>query len=469
MVEIEPLEYLDATVRVPGSKSYTQRAMVIAALAEGESVLHDPLLSEDTLHLAEALRLLGAEVWTEGSRMAIRGTGGRIVAPQRAIDLGSNGTGMRLLAGMAALGAGPIVLTGGPRLCERPMKPLLEALAAQGARIETDRDSGYPPVTICGGRLAGGKIVLKNIGSSQYVSSLLIAAPFAAADTAIILEGRIPSLPYIALTAETMEAFGAAVAHDGADRYLIRRGLGYRGREWRIEGDCSSASYFFLAAALLKGRIRVENVDPRSRQGDVGFLKILERLGCTVVWRESFVEVRGGEMPAGEMIFDLGNMPDIVPTLAVLCALRPGRSFIRNIAHLRLKECDRLEALTNELAKAGIATEAVGEDLAITGGTPHGARIATYDDHRIAMSFAILGLAVPGIGIENPACVGKSFPGFWTALEGLREGAASSSRPEEGPRKSDDPGKDLKSAHKDYRRIARSNHDFHKQRERMTT
>ncbi len=431
MIAIEPLGTPDAAVRVPGSKSYTQRAMVIAALAEGESVLRDPLLSEDTLLLAEALRLLGAEVRTEGAEMTVRGTGGRIAAPQRAIDLGNNGTAMRLLAGMASLGEGPIVLTGGRRLCERPMKPLLEALAAQGSGSRRTRTADTPRCTIRGGRLRGGKVVLRDIGSSQYVSSLLIAAPFAVGDTAIVLEGRIPSLPYIALTVETMGAFGAAVAHDGEGRYLVGSGQRYRGRGYRIEGDVSSASYFFLAASLLKGRIRVENIDPRTRQGDIGFLKILERLGCTVIRGDRCVEVRGGELPAGDMAFDLGEMPDIVPTLAVLCALRPGRSLIRNVAHLRLKECDRLEALVNELGKTGIAAEVIGEDLAITGGIPRGARIGTYDDHRIAMSFAILGLAVPGMEIEGEECVGKSFPGFWAALEGLRGRAVPSPQPEE--------------------------------------
>ena len=452
MIAIEPLGTPDAVVRVPGSKSYTQRAMVIAALAEGESVLRDPLLSEDTLLLAEALRLLGAEVRTEGAQMIVRGTGGRIAAPQRRIDLGNNGTAMRLLAGMASLGEGPIVLTGRRRLCERPMKPLLEALAAQGIGIETDRDRGYPPVTIRGGRLAGGKIVLRDIGSSQYVSSLLIAAPFAAGDTSIVLEGRIPSLPYIALTVETMGAFGAEVAHDGEGRYLVRNALRYRGRGYRIEGDVSSASYFFLAASLLKGRIRVENIEPRTRQGDIGFLKIMEGLGCTVIRGDRSMEVRGGELPAGEMAFDLGQMPDIVPTLAVLCALRPGRSLIRNVAHLRLKECDRLEALVNELGKTGITAEVIGEDLAITGGIPRGGRIETYNDHRIAMSFAILGLAVPGMEIEGEECVGKSFPGFWAALEGLRRRAVPSPQPEEGSHMLDYLGTDFKSVPRGSRR-----------------
>jgi len=419
MMAIRPLGGLDAVVRMPGSKSYTQRAMVIAALAEGESLLRDPLLSEDTLGLAGALRLLGADVRTTDAEMIIRGAGGKIARPPHELQLGNNGTAIRLLAGMVSLGEGPLVLTGNRRLCERPMKPLLDALADLGAAIHTDGEMGYPPVTIRGGRLRGGEVTLRDIGSSQYVSSLLIAAPFAATETVIVLEGGIPSLPYIALTLETMAAFGVKVRTEGAGRYAIPCGQRYQAREYRVEGDASSASYFFLAAALLPGRIRVENVDPRTRQGDIGFLAILERLGGTILRGERYVEVRGGELPAGEMDFDLGEMPDIVPTLAVLSALRPGRSVIRNVAHLRLKESDRLSALATELRKTGIAVEEVADGLVIHGGTPSGARIETYNDHRIAMVFAILGLAVPGMEIEGEACVGKSFPGFWKTLAGL--------------------------------------------------
>jgi len=206
---------------------------------------------------------------------------------------------------------------------------------------------------------------------------------------------------------------------DGAERYSVKSGQRYTGREYRIEGDVSSASYFLLAAALLKGRIRVENINPRTAQGDIAFLTILERLGNTILRGEHHVEVRGGELPAGEMDFDLGEVPDIVPTLAVLCALRPGRSVIRNVAHLRLKESDRLAALAIELRKTGITVEELADGLVIHGGRPRGARIETYNDHRIAMGFAVLGLAVPGMEIEGENCVGKSFPGFWQTLEGL--------------------------------------------------
>ena len=419
MLEIKPLSGLDASVRAPGSKSYTQRAMIIAALAEGESRLRDVLISEDTGLLADALRAIGAGVLTEGRDMIVAGTAGKIVRPARPIHLGNNGTALRLLAGVASLGEGPFVLTGDSRLCERPLKPLLEALDSLGVKSYTDGGRGYPPVTIAGGGLLGGEAILRDIGSSQFVSSLLIAAPFAGADTSIVLDGEIPSLPYVALTTETMEAFGVRVLSNGNGRYVVKSGQRYRGRDYRIEGDLTSASYFFLAAALLKGRIRVENIDPRTRQGDIGFLNILEELGCDCRRGELHVEVQGGELPGGEMSFDLGAMPDLAPTLAVLCAVRPGRSLIRNIAHLRLKECDRLAALVTELRRTGIDAEELPDGISIAGGKPRGAVIETYNDHRIAMSFAILGLAVPGMRIAGATCVGKSFPGFWAALEGL--------------------------------------------------
>ena len=419
MVEIKPLDRLDATVRIPGSKSYTQRAMVIAALAEGESLLRGVLLSEDTRLLAEALRDLGAGVRTEGIDMIIRGNGGKPVRPPQDIRLGNNGTAIRLLAGAVSLGEGPFVLTGDRRLRERPLKPLLSALTALGIEARTEGERGYPPVTIRGGGLRGGEVVLRNIESSQFVSALLIAAPFAAGDVTIVLQGRVPSLPYVALTVETMEAFGAAVLSDGAERYAVKSGQRYTGREYRIEGDVSSASYFLLAAALLKGRIRVENINPRTAQGDIAFLTLLERLGCRVLRGENHIEIEGGDLPGGEMTFDLGAMPDMAPTLAVLSAVRPGRTLIRNVAHLRLKESDRLAALVNELGKTGIGAEELADGLAVNGGIPRGAAIETYNDHRIAMSFAVLGLAVPGMRIDGEECVGKSFPGFWRVLEEL--------------------------------------------------
>ena len=300
--------------------------MVIAALAEGESRLTEVLIAEDTTILARALEALGAQIRTEGTTMLVRGTGGRLARPSQEIHLGNNGTAMRLLTGAASLSEGPIVLTGDPRLRKRPLKPLLDALATFRVETRTEGGLGYPPVTIRGGRLRGAEVHLRDIESSQYVSALLIVAPFASGEVNIFLKGRIPSLPYIALTVETMGVFGVNVALDGAGHYVVKSGQHYRGREYRIEGDVSSASYFFLAAALLKGGMRVENINPRTSQGDIGFLALLERLGCRVIREENAVEIAGGEMPGGEMSFDLRAMPDMVPTLAALAALRPGRT-----------------------------------------------------------------------------------------------------------------------------------------------
>ena len=432
MVEIRPLESLNATVRIPGSKSYTQRAMVIAALAEGESRLRDVLIAEDTDHLAVALGALGANIRKDGKDMIVAGTGGKIAPPSREIHLGNNGTAMRFLAGMASLGKGRTILTGDGRLCERPMKPLLDALRDLGAMSQTDGGLGFPPVTILGGGIRGGKTVMRDIESSQYVSSLLIAAPFATGDVTLVLEGKIPSLPYVALTIEAMAEFGVRVIEEGPGRYMVPGGQRYRAREYRIEGDVSSASYF-LAAALLKGRICLENINPQTRQGDIRFLDILERLGARVERREGLISMAGGEMPPGEMTFDMGGMPDLVPTLAVLSAMRPGRTLIRNVAHLRVKESDRLAVLSKELGRTGIVVKELADGLAITGGNPQGSLIQTYNDHRIAMAFAVLGLAVPGMKIADEGCVGKSFPGFWEAWEGLyRNGRAPSAGVEIG-------------------------------------
>ena len=417
-MEIRPLEHLDATVRIPGSKSYTQRAMVIASLAEGESRLRDVLIAEDTDLLAVALGALGANIRRDGRDMIVAGTGEKIAHTSREIHLGNNGTAMRLLAGMASLGKGRTILRGDGRLCERPMKPLLDALRDLGVLSQTDGGLGFPPVTILGGGLKGGKTVLRDIESSQYVSSLLIAAPFAAGDVTLVLEGKIPSLPYVALTIETMGEFGVRVIEEGPGCYVVPSGQRYRAHEYRIEGDVSSASYFF-AAALFKGRIRVENINPQTRQGDIRFLDILERLGSRVQRGDGQISVTGGGMTPGEMTFDMGGMPDMVPTLAVLSAMRPGRTFIRNVAHLRLKESDRLAVLLKELGRTGIVVKELADGLAITGGNPQGSLIQTYNDHRIAMAFAVLGLAVPGMRISGEGCVGKSFPGFWEAMEGL--------------------------------------------------
>ena len=419
MREIETLRTLDATVRIPGSKSFTQRALVIASLAEGESLLQNPLLSEDSTYLMEALKDLGAGIRIEGKDVRVTGTGGQLKNPGKIIYLGNNGTAMRFLTSLVSLGEGEYTLVGTERLCQRPIGALVEALRSLGVEARTRGEDGFPPVVVNAGGLPGGTVVFKDIVSSQFVSSLLICSPYAREETVIDLEGSVRSYPYLEMTKEVMEAFGVPVHQDRPDRFRISERERYRSREYRVEGDASSASYFFLAAAICRGRVRVENLNPGTRQGDIGFLDVLEKLGCRVIRGDNWVEVLGGDLNRGEYTFDLGNLPDMVPTLAVLSARRLGRTLIRNVSHLRLKESDRLKALATELRKTGIQAREIEDGLAIEGGPAKGAAIETYEDHRLAMSFAILGLAVPGISIQNPDCVGKSFPDFWEKLGGL--------------------------------------------------
>lgn len=417
--DISPLAHVDAVVSLPGSKSYTQRALVIAALAKGTSILDHPLLSEDTRHLVEALRAMGTQISVEGDKINVKGTDGRLLAPSRPLYLGNNGTALRLLTTFAALGQGIFTLTGDPRLCERPIQPLLEALRTLGVDARSRNDAGLPPVVLHSNGIKGGRVVLRDIESSQYVSSLLISAPYMRQGLDLELAGHIPSLPYVDMTLETMKAFGQETTSPALYRYLVQGSGGYEGRPYRVEGDVSSASYFFLAAALTKGRIRVENVNPQTLQGDMGLVPLMERLGVTVIRGDHWIELRGGPLVSGEYCFDLGDMPDMVPTFAVLSAFRPGRTIITHVSHLRHKESNRLAAMTTELNRVGIRAEETEDGLLIDGGRPHGAEIETYNDHRIAMSFAILGLVTPGIRIRNSACVGKSFPEFWETLEKL--------------------------------------------------
>jgi 3-phosphoshikimate 1-carboxyvinyltransferase len=418
-MEIKPLKDFNATVSVPGSKSYTQRALIIAALADGQSLLENALIAEDTGYVIEALQSLGSDITSKEKDLVVIGIGGHPGNPGKEIYLGNNGTAMRLLTSVVALGEGAFTLTGSPRLRQRPIKPLLDALTIMGVDARTKNKDGYPPVIVHAHGLRGGKVTFTDIESSQYISALLISAPFAESDTVIELRGKIPSLPYVEVTVDVMKAFGVEAIKQPSRRYVVKSGQRYRGSRYCIEGDCSSASYFFLAAALCKGKIRVRHINPQTLQGDIEILPIMERLGCTVIRGKDWVEVKGGELASGEYTFDLGAMPDMVPTLAVLAAVRPGRTIITNCSHLRLKESNRLEALATELSKIGVKAEERSDGLVIEGDSPHGAAIATYNDHRIAMSFAVLGLAIPGIEIQDENCVDKSFPGFWDELKKL--------------------------------------------------
>jgi 3-phosphoshikimate 1-carboxyvinyltransferase len=416
MIEIHPIRRLKAAVSVPGSKSYTQRALLAAALAAGTSRLRHTLVSGDTQYLMTALTEIGAGIRVESHDVFVAGTGGRIAAPGKDLFVGNNGTALRFLTALAALGTGTYTVTGEPRLLERPLLPLLKALETLGAVLYTKDARGYPPVRIDASGLSGGQVAFRDADSSQYISALLLAAPYARGDVSVRLEGRTVSQPYIGMTLDVMRAFGGVVEPEGGHHCHVPGRQCYQGCDYAVEGDASSASYFFLAAALCRASVTVMNVNPKSAQGDLKMLNIFEKLGCAVRRGDSWIEVTGLGLPGGEAHFDMGDMPDMAPTLAVLSAFRPGRTIIGNCAHLRIKESDRIASLVTELNRIGVGARETADGLIIEGGRPRGARIETYNDHRIAMSFAVAGLAAPGMRIENEQCVNKSFPGFWDAL-----------------------------------------------------
>jgi 3-phosphoshikimate 1-carboxyvinyltransferase len=409
------IEGVSTTVSVPGSKSLTQRALIVAALAEGDSFVRHALVAEDTLHLISGLQVLGARIESAGGGFQVSGTAGAVKNTGKEIFLGYNGTALRFLTAMVCLGRGKYVLTGEKRLCERPVGALVGAL--QGMGVDISCRNNCPPVEIMANGLTGGKITLQDIESSQYVSALLLCAPYTAKGIELTLQGDIVSAPYIDLTISVMKDFGANIYETGRNRYSVNTGNLYHGREYHVEGDASSASYFFLAAALLKKVIRVGGISRQSKQGDIRLLNILEELGCLVKAGENWVEVAGTNLAEGNFTFDLNDMPDMVPTLAILAAFRKGRTLITNVAHLRIKESNRLAAMVKELNRIGIEAEELPDGLMVKGGQPAAARIHTYNDHRIAMSFAIAGLLISGIEISDKKCVDKSFPGFWKELK----------------------------------------------------
>ncbi len=417
MIEIKPLQQCNGVVSIPGSKSYTHRALVVAALAEGESVLKNSLRSEDTDYTAAALEGFGVRIITRGDSFEVAGTGGRLKEGAARVYVGNSGTSMRFLTALAALRTGKTVLDGTPRMRKRPVGPLLRALESLGARAYSEPGNGCPPVTVVSSGLSGGTAAVDARESSQYLSALLMVAPMAQEDVRLEIRGHLVSRPYVDITVEVMSSFGVTVAQEDDRSFLVRRGQRYSGRAYRIEGDASNASYFLAAGAVTGGRVRVENFRPGSVQGDAGFLGVLEGMGCGIRRGEDWAEVHGKALRGIEI--DMNSMPDLVPTLAALAAFAPGVTVMKNIGHLRLKESDRIQAVAAELVRMGVEVEEGDDWLKIRGGGAHGAEIETYNDHRMAMAFAVAGLAVPGVKIRGEECVKKSFPEFWEKFHTL--------------------------------------------------
>jgi 3-phosphoshikimate 1-carboxyvinyltransferase len=419
MKNIQPLKNIQATIRVPGSKSYTQRALIAASLANGHSFISGALISEDTGHLIHALRQVGINIHRKVCDLDVEGTGGVLTAPKDPIYMGNNGTGIRLLTGAVCLGQGVFVLDGNDRMRERPIQPLVDALNSMGVYAVCVNEDGCPPVRIQTQGLSGGNIALAGGLSSQYLSSLLLAAPYASRDTHIHIMGSLPSKPYVKMTIDVMTRFGVDV-HQGDDKSFSVPALQtYEPRDYPVEGDASSATYFMAAAAICGGTVRISNLNVHSSQGDLRFVDILKTMGCVVSQMGGGLEITGPLSNHGDLAFDLADVPDMVPALAVVSAFRKGRTVLKNIAHLRVKESDRIAALTSELRKTGVHVDERHDEMTVQGMPTVGAIIECYNDHRIAMSFAVAGLGIKGIVINDPDCVKKSFPDFWEKLKAL--------------------------------------------------
>ncbi len=417
---------IDWIVRPPGSKSLTNRALLAAALAVGDSELDRILIADDCRLMIQALRALGVPVESDEVRRKafLTGRGGRWPIDEAALDCGNAGTVMRFMTAACALGYGDYILDGSDRMRRRPMHDLVTALRQLGAAIAYECEEGYCPLHVRASGLRGGVVRVDQPVSSQFVSALLLAAPLASNDVMIEVTGPLPSGPYVKMTVAVMQAFGVAVVEHDLRRFIVPAPQRYTPCVFSIEPDASSASYFFAAAAITGGQVTVEGVGSQSVQGDMGFVRVLERMGCVLDIQPSATTLRG---PAdGRLIgidADLAGMPDTAQTLAVLAAFADGPTRIRNVANLRIKETDRLHALATELGRMDVATEIHADGITICPRKPPVAcQINTYDDHRMAMSFAVAGLRLDGMEIRDPSCVKKSYPEFFEIWLELIEG-----------------------------------------------
>ncbi|MFC6064094.1 3-phosphoshikimate 1-carboxyvinyltransferase [Streptomyces ochraceiscleroticus] len=419
---VETLSAVDTEVAVLGSKSYTNRAIAIASLAAEPTRVQGALLSDDTVYFSRGVEQFGhvtVDIDHETNTINVTPTGQPMRAPEEDIFVGGAGTPLRFLISLAGLAEGTTTITGNARMQERPMGDLLAALGPLGVEALAVRGNGSPPVRVTGGSYRGGATRISGAVSSQFTSSLLISSVKAEQDTEITIVDDLVSKPYVEMTLASLAAAGIRVERDGYTKFTVPAGQSFRGGEVVVEPDASGMSYFLAAAAILGGRVTIPGIGSGSHQGDVGLVDVLVRMGAHADVTDSAITLKGG--PLRGIDVDMEAMPDVVPTLAIVAAFADGPTRITNIASLRVKECDRIAAVTTELRKMGIEVDEYDDAMTIHGGTPHGATIDTYDDHRIAMTFAIAGLRTEGVVIKDPGCVAKSFPTFWQVLDTLRE------------------------------------------------
>ncbi len=404
-------------VRPPGSKSITNRALVCAALAEGTSRLRGALDSQDTRVMCDCLVKLGIPLNAGSDNiMSVTGQGGRLLAGPLDLWVENSGTTVRFLTAVVSLGHGHYRLDGNARMQQRPIADLLASLGQLGVDCQSERKNGCPPVLVQASGLPGGRATIVGQLSSQYLSGLLLVAPYARTAVQLRLTSPLVSAPYVEMTRQVMAAFGAEVNSHEADCFQVAQG-GYRAREFEIEPDASAASYFWGAAAVTGGRVTVPGLTRSSLQGDVAFCDALARMGCQVVESPKGLTVHGGPLVGIDL--EMRDISDTVQTLAVVALFAEGPTTIRGVAHIRHKESDRIADLARELRKLGAAVEELPDGLRIQPGPLRGAVLSTYDDHRMAMGLSLAGLRTPGVVIEDPDCTVKTYPGYFYDLSQL--------------------------------------------------
>lgn len=424
-IEIKPVSAPpNATIRVPGSKSITNRALLLAALADGVSTFENGLFSEDSQCFVECLRRLGftVEADQEAATFAVHGLNGQIPATSADLFVGNAGTAARFLTAAVCIGEGDYHFDGVPRMRERPIAALLSALRRLGTEVSAD--AGHFPLTVHAHGLEGGLTSLDASESSQYLSALLLVAPYARKDVTIGIEGALVSQPYIETTIQMMAQFGVEVERDGYRRFRIRAGQRYAARHYAVEPDASNASYFFAAAAVTGGKVTVPYLSRESLQGDIHFLDVLEKMGCVVNYRPDGVTVHGPSQLHGVNV-NMNAISDTAQTLAAIAPYADGPVTIRDVQHIRHKETDRIQAIVCELRKLGATVDEFADGLRVHPAKLRPANVDTYQDHRMAMAFAVTGLRTPGIRINDPGCTQKTFPDYFTCFNALYSGQSS--------------------------------------------
>lgn len=421
-MEIQPLDHpVDATIGIPGSKSVTNRALLVAALAEGASTIHNPLISDDSYWLLDSLTRLGFPVHADHKAETVQIQGQRGIIPKSGVELfvGNAGTVARFLPPVLALGDGPYRVDGVPRMRERPVEDLVEALRRLGGGIEYEDESGRFPLVVRGGGIRGGVARVAGDKSSQFLSGLLMAAPYAAERVELEVETTRKGLPYVGITVGVMREFGVEVDVSSDDRWFVVEPAVYEARHFAVEPDASGASYFMAAAAVTGGRVRILGLGSGSSQGDLRFADVLQRMGCGVEISQNYVEIQGPERLRGVEV-DMSAYSDTMITLAAIAPFAEGPTTITNVGHTRHQETDRISAVATELGKLGIPVKEGPDSLRITPGPVREGLVETYGDHRMAMAFGVMGLVTRGIRIADPACVTKTFPDYFERLDTLR-------------------------------------------------